>query len=226
MKIIGVSGKARSGKGEFAKLAVERFGATVVSFAAGVKEEVAGFLAFADARVAATGKPWEQRHLYGEQADKEQLLVIETQDLPLGMPEITGFLKTYAFMPNSTVAIFTPRAIMQWWGTEYRRAQDDLYWVKKAMARCTGTGPLLYVIDDCRFDNEAQAIRDAGGVLVRVNRPNGPTPSNPDHPSETGLDDWADWDIIIENVSDVKTYQLMVETALVGICCADDLERA
>ena len=228
MKIIGVSGKARSGKGELAKVAVESYGATVVSFAAGVKEEVAEFLAFVDARVAATGTPWEPRHLYGEQSDKEQPLVLELGDLPLGMPEIHDFLSNPAmcYMPNETVAIFTPRALMQWHGTEYRRAQDSEYWVKKAMAKCVGTGPVLYVIDDCRFENEAKAIKDAGGVLVRVVNPNAPTPSNPDHPSETGLDLWEAWDIIMNNSSDLATYHGMVEYALSSICAADDLERA
>ena len=31
--IIAISGKARSGKGEFAKVAQEKYGATIVSFA-------------------------------------------------------------------------------------------------------------------------------------------------------------------------------------------------
>ena len=42
--IIGVSGKARSGKGEFARYAQEHFGATIVSFAGALKEEAIVFL--------------------------------------------------------------------------------------------------------------------------------------------------------------------------------------
>lgn len=53
-----------------------------------------------------------------------------------------------------------------------------------------------WVITDVRFPNEAQAIKDRGGFVVRVNRP-GVGPVN-NHPSETAMDDW-DFDDVIEN---------------------------
>jgi hypothetical protein len=53
-----------------------------------------------------------------------------------------------------------------------------------------------WVITDVRFPNEAQAIKDRGGVVIRVNRP-GVGPVN-NHPSETALDDW-DFDHVIDN---------------------------
>lgn len=43
------------------------------------------------------------------------------------------------------------------------------------------------VLTDCRFPNEADAIRDAGGQIIRVNRPEFPDDGDP-HPSETALD--------------------------------------
>ena len=45
-----------------------------------------------------------------------------------------------------------------------------------------------YVITDTRFDNEAKAIKDKEGIIIRVERP-GVSPINA-HPSETGLDNW------------------------------------
>jgi len=45
------------------------------------------------------------------------------------------------------------------------------------------------VIPDVRFENEAAAIKDRGGVLWRVTRP-GVGPVN-DHESETAMDGWA-----------------------------------
>ncbi len=57
-----------------------------------------------------------------------------------------------------------------------------------------------WIITDTRFPNEAQAIKDAGGIVIRVDRA-GVKPIN-DHPSEVGLDDWK-FDYKIANVSDL-----------------------
>lgn len=57
-----------------------------------------------------------------------------------------------------------------------------------------------WIITDTRFPNEAQAIKDRGGIVVRVNRMK--TASLEDkgllHPSETSLDDWK-FDHVIKN---------------------------
>jgi hypothetical protein len=53
-----------------------------------------------------------------------------------------------------------------------------------------------WIITDTRFPNEAQAIKDAGGIIIRVTRP-GIGPVN-DHPSETGLNQW-NFDYEIQN---------------------------
>lgn len=46
-----------------------------------------------------------------------------------------------------------------------------------------------WVITDCRFPNEAQAIKERGGIVVRVNRSESNSTSSK-HPSETSLDNW------------------------------------
>ena len=53
-----------------------------------------------------------------------------------------------------------------------------------------------WIITDTRFPNEAQAIKDKGGKIIRINR-KGVKPIN-NHPSEVGLDNW-DFDAIIYN---------------------------
>ena len=65
-----------------------------------------------------------------------------------------------------------------------------------------------WIITDVRFPNEAQAIKDRGGIVIRVKRPldrlgNSKLPklkhtSVTQHPSETALDDY-DFDYVIEN---------------------------
>ena len=69
-----------------------------------------------------------------------------------------------------------------------------------------------WIITDTRFPNEAQAIKDAGGLVIRVDRP-GVKPIN-DHPSEVGLDGWK-FDYKIANVSDLKALTGTVEMILV-----------
>ena len=201
--IVGISGKARSGKDELAKIAVAEFGARQTSFAMTLKREVAGFL-------LKYSVEWDDRHLFGSQQDKEcNLRLLDLADVVAEFPEFKEFAELYGdteWFPD--VLVFTPRALMQWWGTEFRRAQDENYWVTQTLA-VASKEPGLWVISDCRFPNEAAAIRAAGGVLVRIDRPDGPIPSNPDHPSETGLDDWPSWDIMISNSDTLATYHAM-----------------
>lgn len=73
------------------------------------------------------------------------------------------------------------------------------------------TPPSKWIITDCRFPNEAQAIKDKGGVIVRIDRP-GIKPVNA-HPSETSLDNW-DFDYKIANVSDLVALKQSVEVLL------------
>lgn len=53
-----------------------------------------------------------------------------------------------------------------------------------------------WIITDCRFPNEAIAIKNQGGVIVRINRP-GINAVNA-HPSEVALDHWH-FDYVVEN---------------------------
>jgi hypothetical protein len=68
-----------------------------------------------------------------------------------------------------------------------------------------------WIMTDTRFPNEAYAIKDAGGIVIRIDRP-GVKPIN-DHPSEVGLDGWK-FDYKIANVSDLKALTGTVEMIL------------
>jgi hypothetical protein len=57
-----------------------------------------------------------------------------------------------------------------------------------------------WIITDTRYINEAKAIKNKGGIIIRVERP-GVTPIN-NHPSEVGLDKW-DFDYKVVNNSDI-----------------------
>lgn len=68
-----------------------------------------------------------------------------------------------------------------------------------------------WIITDTRFPNEAQAIKNKGGIVIRVDRP-GVTAVNA-HESETALDGW-DFDYKIANVSDIQALAFTVDTIL------------
>lgn len=67
----------------------------------------------------------------------------------------------------------TPRHAMQTLGTEWGRdlIASDL-WIRAfnaALAKMPVGVPV--VVDDCRFPNEAEAVKAAGGIVVRIERP-------------------------------------------------------
>jgi len=115
----------------------------------------------------------------------------------------------------NTPTKMTVRDFLQKLGTDaMRMGLHDNVWVNALMAdykpeeswlnTSLGEKPDVvypnWIITDVRFPNEAQAIKDKGGIIIRVDRP-GVSPIN-DHPSEIGLDDWK-FDYRIANVSDI-----------------------
>ena len=77
------------------------------------------------------------------------------------------------------------RRFLQRLGTEgVRNHLGTHVWVDAAMARATT--PTVFT--DVRFPNEAQAIRDAGGIVVRLTRPTAGAVVG--HSSEQAMDTW------------------------------------
>lgn len=62
------------------------------------------------------------------------------------------------------------RTVMQVWGTDVRRANNENYWVEKAMdkALLLNSQGINVGIDDVRFENEAAAILENDGILIRL----------------------------------------------------------
>lgn len=94
--------------------------------------------------------------------------------------------KTMSFRIGSRV--LSGREVLQWWGTEVRRAADPDYWVDQttlALLKAGEEGCPLVVVDDVRFLGEALAV----DVLVRLDPYPGWKPGpNAAHISETSLD--------------------------------------
>ena len=124
--------------------------------------------------------------------------------------------------------VYTPRLLLQHIGTELFRNQIiDGIWVNalmseyKAKEELVGTTPENiqwgevypnWIITDTRFPNELQAVKDKGGINIRVNRPkerelilrnatsiiDTRKTLEPEHKSETVLDN-AEFDYVILN---------------------------
>lgn len=104
----------------------------------------------------------------------------------------------------------TPRYFLQYIGSELFRFQiHENTWVNATMADYkpldgrtmqdpddSNIGFPNWIITDTRFPNEAKAIKNKNGVVIRVNRNTG---NNDQHISEIALDDYKDWDYVIDN---------------------------
>ena len=68
----------------------------------------------------------------------------------------------------------TPRYVLQYWGTEVaRKSFHDDIWIASLENKLRKTHDDI-VISDCRFPNEIRAIKNTGGIVIRVVR--GPEP--------------------------------------------------
>jgi hypothetical protein len=64
----------------------------------------------------------------------------------------------------------TPRWVLQYWGTEVcRNGFHNDIWVASVENKLRQTTDDV-VITDCRFSNEVQAIKNAGGITCRISR--------------------------------------------------------
>jgi hypothetical protein len=64
----------------------------------------------------------------------------------------------------------TPRWVLQYWGTEVcRRAFHDDIWIASLENKLRNSQDDI-VVSDCRFPNEIKSIKDAGGIMVWVQR--------------------------------------------------------
>lgn len=73
--------------------------------------------------------------------------------------------------PQAALGGHTTRHAMQTLGTEWgRMCMGYHFWVNRWKATAPPNNNLI-VADDVRFENEVKAIHDAGGIIIRVERP-------------------------------------------------------
>lgn len=156
-------------------------------------------------------------------AGKLKSICMEVYDL--NYEEIEGGLKNELFMipinlddkidalrkitgldiePKALVA-YTPRMVLQYIGTEYVRSVQDDYWIKslvdEILEKGSSEGEVIrkVVITDCRFENEAKALRDLLFDIVKINKSGFPAVNGDLHSSETEMNE-IKYDRLFTNV--------------------------
>ena len=87
------------------------------------------------------------------------------------------------------------REFLQFFGTDVCRKIYEDVWQSRLIKDITAEEPLVAVIDDCRFPNEAQAIQESGGKVIHLTRCN----YKDSHTSERALSSYKDFDAVIDN---------------------------
>ena len=93
----------------------------------------------------------------------------------------------------------TPRKLLQLLGTECgRQIIHPNIWVNALFADydTSSNYDSNWIITDVRFPNEVQAIKDKGGIVIKINRDSDVVDN---HSSETALDNYDGFDFVVDN---------------------------
>lgn len=196
--IIGITGKAQSGKDTACRI-VQLINTVDYDCACLEGEGEKYILDNVDSILPMTCM-WE-KHAF---ADKLKECASTILGVPRFMFESGEFKESFTSLPlsNKEGEPMTNREFLQYFGTEVGRSIDKDLWIKALMYSYGRDKESHWIIPDVRFPNEADAIRNAGGVLWKIER-EGSGAGN--HISEKLIDDIM-VDIIIENNLDMKYY--------------------
>lgn len=157
MQLIGIAGKAGSGKTTVAQWLGKEHAAFLAAFAYPIKETLIGMFA------GLTGLSW--RHFEDRELKEAPLPVIGVSPRRLAQTLGTEFGRNCVHFDVWVMLM-----------EEYLRAHQ--VWERPGQT---------IVLHDLRFENEAQWLRRNGGVIVHVSRGQGSPFNVASHPSEIGL---------------------------------------
>jgi hypothetical protein len=181
VKIIGLSGYARSGKDTIADYLVENHGFIKISFAGPMRESL--------------------YKLNPEIRDMTGMVYSFQQAVDLfGWEAMKTYFPAY-------------RGLMQRMGTEVGREMfGENFWVDQAIKRIPEGS--IVVFSDVRYQNEADAIKQNGGEVWRIERPGVSAPN--DHTSEHDLENY-EFDHKIMNYGPIEDLYKTVTTILTDL---------
>lgn len=101
----------------------------------------------------------------------------------------------------------TAREFMQYFGTDVMRKMYEPIWVNACIKKIQQEQSGLAIIADVRFPNEAKAIEQAGGKVVRLTR----EVHEDNHSSEVALDDYPFTDYIDNKIESIDVLMVKVK---------------
>lgn len=192
--IIGLTGRKRAGKDTFADVLVKDHGYTRASFADAVRDAALRL---------------------------DPIIEVFDADNSCYDPDCCGGpypILTERRLSEIVAAIGWERAkdeyeevrrTLQRLGTDAVRTIAPDFWIDAAFATLDVEGPVVFT--DVRFPNEADAIRERGGIIVRIERrgiDDGDT-----HASETAMDDYPVDCIVHDAFDEPRTVEQLRSTA-------------
>lgn len=99
---------------------------------------------------------------------------------------------------GSDSSFLSAREILQAYG-EFFRTIDNNFWVNRLFDTIKSKKYKSVIITDIRHPNEADPVREVGGIIIRINRPNNELKIHgTNHISETAMDDYVP-DFFVDN---------------------------
>jgi hypothetical protein len=193
--IISISGKIGSGKDTIAEIIKEKMPAAgwEVKKFAGKLKEVATLL---------TSIPVDK---FEDQSFKQTFLPEEWNR------DFSEFIETGVVRYHKNVPM-TVRDLLQKLGTEaMRNGLHENVWVNALFSDYQNNSN--WIITDTRFPNEIDACVHRGAICIKVVRDSG-NHIGTTHASETALDDYNQWDYIVDNTGSVENLRRKVDEIL------------
>ena len=176
--LVGISGKMGSGKDTVASLLAEMLyrrgdGVVIRSFADSLKEEVARLVAYALVSQS-------EQDFCDSVTSWSGISSTQAQELLKVLYPLVASLLEQRVEPDEVTAELLyrnpadkplVREVLKFWGNDVRRTQNPDYWVDMAAVYTKEQRDMgvSCIIPDVRRQNEADFIKDADGLLVRLN---------------------------------------------------------
>ncbi len=193
--ILGISGKARSGKDTFAEM-----------FARELQKQTGKayvLMAFAHELKTRIQRDFDLSYeqLWGDEK--------EVEDKRYGKPLPDGI----GIPSKGIIHYWTPREILQNYGQFFRTIDYD-FWVKELFNIIEEKEYKNVIITDLRHVNEVNVVVDRGGYHIRVEREGKDSVHNEQHISETALDGVHKIDFNVKNYGTLEDLKDTAKTVV------------